>query len=357
MVTRELLLKSALSSLVALSGTACLEENPESRLKAGIDVESYEKISFDTYRVLCRDGITEFRSAREIINNQVCQDGFFLQVSETIFVMDPKGEENNCLIDVFEYPQLFVLPESAQMKLDGSIKVTGADLGYYCQLEEGVILASDISKVRTGSREQGLVTFDTPFDPSKPVIVFEGVATGKFKLLLEYLDLNPSRVDVISEADRRGSLLIQAVKANRWVFAKLLIDRGASITLEDDLGMNALDYGVELGDEAMLALLEGRVNQEVLNEVLFLSINTLRAEEVQYLLTVGANPNTVDSSRRTPLIVAIQKSQLQIIESLVNAGADMMIEGRGGQLLTAAEFAQAVRANTEVINYLSGRES
>lgn len=43
---------------------------------------------------------------------------------------------------------------------------------------------------------------------------------------------------------------------------------------------------------------------------------------VQVLLNAGANPNVIDNYRNTPLMIAISKNNLEVIDLLLQAGAD-----------------------------------
>jgi ankyrin repeat protein len=60
-------------------------------------------------------------------------------------------------------------------------------------------------------------------------------------------------------------------------------------------------------------------------------------DTVKGLLQKGANPNTSDEFKRTPLMIASLNGKADVVETLIKAGAEISAKAQFGQ--TALQFA------------------
>ncbi len=125
------------------------------------------------------------------------------------------------------------------------------------------------------------------------------VAAAKGRLVVVKLLLQHAAA--IDAADRDGhSPLYAAVMTGRTQVAQYLVEKGASIE-PDRLLMEVVNNGVSDRDV------------------------------VEFLLANGANINHLDPSGRTPLILAITKSELLVAKRMITHGADVNQPGGSGK--------------------------
>jgi ankyrin repeat protein len=143
------------------------------------------------------------------------------------------------------------------------------------------------------------------------------VAAAKGRLVVVKLLLkHAAKIDA---ADRDGhSPLYDAVMADRTQVAQYLVDQGAAID-PDKLLIEVVDSGV--------------TDRDV----------------VEFLLANGANINHLDSSGKTPLILAITNNQRLLTKRLITHGADVNRSGSSGQ--SPLEVATEV-GNQDIIRML-----
>jgi ankyrin repeat protein len=143
------------------------------------------------------------------------------------------------------------------------------------------------------------------------------VAAAKGRLVVVKLLLKHAAE--IDAADRDGhSPLHAAVIADRTQVAQYLVDQGAAIDPD-------------------------RLLMEVVNS------SVTDRDVVEFLLANGANINHLDSSGKTPLILAITNNQRLLTKRLIAHGADVNRSGSSGQ--TPLEVATEV-GNQEIIRML-----
>jgi DNA-binding beta-propeller fold protein YncE len=83
----------------AVFSGACSETSSE--LKAGRDVQSFQKLSDGSYAVVCKDGLVETASEEAILSNQVCQLDkypYVLKSKQPTFLFSEDGEQDNCIL-------------------------------------------------------------------------------------------------------------------------------------------------------------------------------------------------------------------------------------------------------------------
>lgn len=122
---------------------------------------------------------------------------------------------------------------------------------------------------------------------------------------------------------------------------KTLVELGADVNAEDDFGRTPFLIAVENNNIAMMdALLNNKANinsscrcgTPLHHAVLHSSLET-----VQYLLSKGANVNSLDRFHSTPLHVASKSGRIELIELFLDHGARIDTENSTG--FTALDLA------------------
>lgn len=150
--------------------------------------------------------------------------------------------------------------------------------------------------------------------------VAENQQTVVQQLFEEGIDVN------ISYDDKRTPLHF-AVESNVVGMAKFLIQKGADVTVIDTTGKTLLHHVAETGNVQMFNLLmeAGELNIEHKDykgqTPLFTATYAVRLQIVQALLEAGANPNTRDINHRTPLYRLIQVRSWILFSDLLEHGA------------------------------------
>ena len=109
--------------------------------------------------------------------------------------------------------------------------------------------------------------------------------------------------------------------------AEVLLENGASITLQSKKGWNALHFAAEKGNKETLALLlsectKPEVNSRALKSLqtpLFVACSSENKDYVQMLLEKGADPLIPDVAGDLPLHVAVKESNVKIVELLLRS--------------------------------------
>ncbi|MBN1799043.1 MAG: ankyrin repeat domain-containing protein [Spirochaetales bacterium] len=123
-------------------------------------------------------------------------------------------------------------------------------------------------------------------------ILFQAVEQEDSSLLSQLI---VAGVDVNSKDDSGMAPVILAASAGNREIVQQLIDAGADInSQEESEGFTACSMAVFLEDIGML----------------------------QFLLELGANPNIMNKQHKTPLFIAAESGQTEIVKILIQAGAD-----------------------------------
>jgi ankyrin repeat protein len=97
-----------------------------------------------------------------------------------------------------------------------------------------------------------------------------------------------------------------------------------------------------------------RDNTDINEELLTASFNEKRLEDVEILISIEADVNVKGKNNVTPLILASQKGNLDIVRVLLNSGAridDIMTDGRTALLMACKN------GHIEVVKLLLGRKA
>ncbi len=137
------------------------------------------------------------------------------------------------------------------------------------------------------------------------------------------------RKSMNADLPKNHKTLINAVRKQDAKLVKKLIMKGAEPNLEDELGTPLIHMASENGDITTLKILvEAGADLSKLNRVgqsaLTIAARFGRVEVVDYLLRSGANPNHAgEEYLLTPLMGAGVNGNVQIVEALINADADL----------------------------------
>ncbi|WP_264687638.1 ankyrin repeat domain-containing protein [Wolbachia endosymbiont (group B) of Erynnis tages] len=119
-----------------------------------------------------------------------------------------------------------------------------------------------------------------------------------------------------------------AVDANRLNVVNLLLDRGANLKATEMYGRASLDLAIQKGYEDIVEVLKQK--QLDLDKELLISTEKGDLEKVRDGIRQGANVNVQDGQGWTPVFLAIQKNNFNIVELLLNNNADIKVKDNEG---------------------------
>ena len=139
---------------------------------------------------------------------------------------------------------------------------------------------------------------------------------------------------------------------------KRLVALGASVTLSEENYIDALDIALEHNNEALFSvLLEASVNQGSIidldkSRLLKKACNNNSAAMAQLLLIHGADASSADLFGKTPLHIACEKGDVNLVSMLTAAGAQLNAIDRitGNTPLLVA----CIKGNNPVVQLLAG---
>jgi ankyrin repeat protein len=146
--------------------------------------------------------------------------------------------------------------------------------------------------------------------------------------------------------------LHQAIRSGDIVFVERLIRAGVAVDSVTDYGYSALDLAAEAGNLQIInLLLEAGADVDYSQESspLHMAVKSGHVDVVKHLIEAGANLEIEADDGITPLMEAVERGELEIIRLLVEAGADFQATDRYGKSV----FQQAAQAGQEeVLEYL-----
>lgn len=169
----------------------------------------------------------------------------------------------------------------------------------------------------------------SPAANPKANALFAAIRAGDHKTVAELL----GDKSLITKTDKYGSTpLMHAALYSDAEMMTLLIDRGAEVNVSNRDGVTALMWGAGEIDKVRL-LLEKGAKVDVQTELgrsplLIASTYTSNVEVVRLLMESGAKPTGIDNFGETPLTSAAKRGDTQIVEALIQAGADLNAGGR-----------------------------
>ncbi|KAJ7453199.1 ankyrin repeat-containing domain protein [Mycena latifolia] len=151
--------------------------------------------------------------------------------------------------------------------------------------------------------------------------------------------------DVNARGSSYGTALQAAVLTDRPGVVRLLIDNGADVNLQGGYYGTALQAGALVGNTELLRLLIKNgadvntwVAESFHGNALHAATRNGREDAVRLLLENGANADILTGEGVTPLYLASWKGWTGIVKLLIDAGADVNIDGENGTALEAATF-------------------
>ncbi len=131
-------------------------------------------------------------------------------------------------------------------------------------------------------------------------------------------------------ADGEGQTALLVAAENQPESVRLLIESGADVTHRDDFGVSALTIAEASGASDIAALLRAAGATSSLEDRLHDAIREGDQDAVSRLIAQGADVNGFDTELyETPLMAAVRHRRLDILVSLLAAGADPAFEATG----------------------------
>ncbi|XP_030534830.2 ankyrin-1 [Rhodamnia argentea] len=164
--------------------------------------------------------------------------------------------------------------------------------------------------------------------------------------------LEELKLDVDTKDDDGETPLIHAARQGHTETAKYLVERGANPDIPSDLGATALHHSAGIGDIELLKFLLARGvdidSQSDAGTPLIWAAGHAQQDAVKVLLEHHANPNTETDDDITPLLSSVAASSVECLKLLIQAGANVNISAGGATPLHIA----ADNGNPEIINCL-----
>jgi len=140
--------------------------------------------------------------------------------------------------------------------------------------------------------------------------------------------------------------LLAALRYGHEDVAKLLLDQGAPVNVNDLMGFTPLMYAISNNDHGLAGLILAKgadmnaVSKQGLSAV-SCAVTSGNAELINRLVSYGANINVKDSLGYTPLGWAVMSGDEHIVHKLLNLGADPRVVMEGD--MTAADLATKIK--------------
>ncbi len=161
----------------------------------------------------------------------------------------------------------------------------------------------------------------------------DGIVTDDGQTLLT--DAASRNASLAAELIRAGASVDQPNRAGQTALARAveladaevietLLDRGAAIQVKDSDGLTPLHYAARRGDAGLTGLLIGRgadIGARTNSGATPLALAQSPAV-ASLLCTAKADPGSRDNSGATPLMSAAQRRDLDVVRTLLSAGAD-----------------------------------
>ncbi|CAA6814671.1 MAG: Unknown protein [uncultured Thiotrichaceae bacterium] len=134
-----------------------------------------------------------------------------------------------------------------------------------------------------------------------------------------------------------GQLLLQAVKRGDQNRVGSLLRMGASANYAEQ-GATALSIALDAGNYGLVTILingGATADPRLLGQALFRAAGQGSVDKVNLLLKIGANVNYVNGGK-TPLTIALERSNMEMANALIRAGGDEPSGQFGKKLFDAA---------------------
>lgn len=159
-------------------------------------------------------------------------------------------------------------------------------------------------------------------------------------------------IDDGSSSDLNNSHIFQAIESDNLEQIKLLIESGSDVNLTQQDGISPLECAVIQSSINMVKFLlsAGAKPDQGFQSPLKQAISKEQPDIVQALIDAGANVNLLLEDQETPLIHAVAKGSLEIVKILVEAGADVKVISKHED---HALLLAAASGHQDIFDYLS----
>ncbi|MDQ3233784.1 MAG: hypothetical protein M3Q07_18360, partial [Pseudobdellovibrionaceae bacterium] len=130
---------------VAAFHVSCSETRAE--LKAGRDVQSFQKLDDGSYAVVCKDGLAETVSEKDLLANAVCQISkypYVLKSRLATFLFSEDGEQANCMLGADQILRFGTQDQPLSVSEDHFLIPIAANSLADCTLDKGLVLKSHV---------------------------------------------------------------------------------------------------------------------------------------------------------------------------------------------------------------------
>ena len=167
----------------------------------------------------------------------------------------------------------------------------------------------------------------------------------------------------VNDVDRSGrSALMHALNAAQGESVKVLIAAGANVNLVDSDGQTALMLAVRgRSVESVAALLQAGAastinhkDNEGLTALLYAVTQSyfLVLENVKALIAAGANVDGVNVNGETPLLIAVQRNDVELVKLLLAAHASVNIKSKNGTTPLTTVRPDSTRTDPQILSLL-----
>ena len=167
--------------------------------------------------------------------------------------------------------------------------------------------------------------------------IFDAVGDGDFEFVQDYID-NNGDINVRTSYKKESLLhyMISMVKKDHQLkMMKLLLDNGVNPNLKSNEGRTALHEIIAQERLDLFLLLSGNKNLNVniadnwgytpLHSAIHEKDKKKYLEMVKTLINIGANINTLNNNKDTPLSDAIWEGRVELVELLLKSGGDLSV--------------------------------
>lgn len=157
--------------------------------------------------------------------------------------------------------------------------------------------------------------------------------------------------DLNKRGPNKGTALMVASSAGNIPVARMLIEAGADLDLQDSDDQTALMFAICGQQDAVVdLLLDAGARADIENWLAFdFAVRFGTPRMVKRLIELGADVNRRDGDDAPPLLEAVNRGSRDLVEMLIAAGADLHATACGGQ--TAVSLAASGR-NPELFDLL-----
>lgn len=160
-----------------------------------------------------------------------------------------------------------------------------------------------------------------------------------------------SQLDTIRDGEGNTGLML-AVKAGDVDLVKSFVKAGANVNAANHKGYTSLVFAIEEKNPAMvktLIQLKADVNASVgtphkTTPLILAAFDQTNVETVKLLIKAKANLNARDTGGNTALMLAAHIGKTEIVQELLNAGADKSLKNNSGITALQDAHGKAVKA-------------